>query len=584
MKKLGFVNIIILLLVFHSESYSQIDYVDRATVLGITSHTGFSSFGGTGVSFADFDNDGFDDITLASSVNEPVRFYKNIDGFFFVEVDFFSNPLAYNYQTRSVTWIDYDNDGDKDLFLTSDSDGNRLFERQNNNLDDVTVASGFPLDNLFTYGASWGDINNDGCIDVYLSNRIGNTTITNYLFQNNCDGTFSEVTDSIGLTNQPALSFCSGFFDINNDGWQDLYVANDKFKPNYLYKNNGDGTFTDISESSGADIVIDAMSVTVDDFNADGFFDIYITNTPATISTPDPGCVLLKNNGDDTFTNISSTSGTDLDSFAWGSNFLDADNDSHLDLYVNTMYTDSDSYPSYAFYESNGDETFDGSGYSGFSTNSYRSYSSAIGDYNNDGHLEIIVNNDLDTNPCLWENIAVNTRNYISVALEGNVSNKDGIGSLIEISINGNKQYRLIMSGEGYLSQNSYTEHFGVDVANTIDYVKVKWLSGIEDTIFNVTPNQKITIVEGSTLSLDDHSNEFALQYFPNPCKTKLSFNSNSTIKVITILDELGRKISRTEFDQNEVTLDISSYSNGIYFAQVEADNFRKKSVKFIKE
>ena len=584
MKKLWLNKILILVLILPFEGFSQIDFVDRANVLGIITHTGFSSFGGTGVSFTDFDDDGFDDITLAASANEPVRFYKNIDGLFFIEVSFFTNPSNYDYHTRSVTWIDYDNDGDKDLFLTSDTDGNRLFQRQNSALDDVTLASGFPLDNLFTYGASWGDINNDGCIDVYLSNRIGNTTITNYLFQNNCDGTFSEVTNSIGLTNEPALSFCSGFFDFNNDGWQDLYVANDKFKPNYLYKNNGDGTFTDVSVSSGTNIVVDAMSVTVDDFNADGFFDIYITNTPSTISTPDPGCVLLKNNGDETFTNVANASGTDLDSFAWGSNFLDADNDSHLDLYVNTMYTDTSTYPSYAFYEGNGDETFNGVGYAGFTTNSYKSYGSAIGDYNNDGHLEIVVNNDDDANPCLWENIASNTRNYIAVALEGISSNKDGIGSVIEISINGEKQYRLVMSGEGYLSQNSLTEHFGIDVASTIDYIKVSWLSGIEDIIYDVGANQKITIVEGSTLSLEEHAQQFALQYYPNPCKTKVTLNANTRIKAVEIFDELGRKIYRSEYDNSEVILDLSAFSKGIYFAQVVGDNHQSTSITLIKE
>ena len=280
MKRLLYYKTILLFVLISSYAHCQIDYVDRATILGINTDTGYSSFGGTGVSFADFDDDGYDDITLASGPNETVRFFKNIDGLFFVPVDFFLNPIAYNYLTRSINWIDYDNDGDKDLFLTSDSDGNKLFLRENNSLSDVTLSAGLPLDNLYTYGASWGDIDNDGCIDVYISNRIGNTTITNYLFKNNCDGTFTNVTESVGLSNLPALTFCSGFFDMNNDGWQDLYVANDKFKPNYLYKNNGDGTFTDISFSSGTNILIDAMSVTVDDFNADGYFDIYITNTP----------------------------------------------------------------------------------------------------------------------------------------------------------------------------------------------------------------------------------------------------------------------------------------------------------------
>ena len=117
--------------------------------------------------------------------------------------------------------VDYDNDGDKDLFITSHTNGNRLFKKTNNGLVNVTVASGFVEENFNTYGASWGDFNNDGCLDVYISNRNeAQSFITNLFYKNNCDGTFTEVTNDVGLSNAPALSFCSGFFDFNNDGWR----------------------------------------------------------------------------------------------------------------------------------------------------------------------------------------------------------------------------------------------------------------------------------------------------------------------------------------------------------------------------
>ncbi len=555
---------------FHM-AFSQINFVDRASILGVNEHSGNSIFGGSGASFVDFDNDGFDDITFATGEGTPIRFYKNIDGQFFVEVFFFGVP--YDYRTRSACWIDYDNDGDKDFFLTSDTDGNRLFNREGSSLIDVTVSSGFPLDNLFTYGASWGDINNDGYLDVYLSNRIAGTTITNYLFKNNCDGTFSEVADSIGLNNLPALSFCSGFFDFNNDGWQDIYVANDKFHPNYLYKNNGDGTFTDVSQLSGTDIIMDAMSVTIDDFNADGFFDIFITNTPETISTEHQGCVLFKNNGDETFTNIALSSGTNLDSFSWGSSFLDADNDSNLDLYVNSQYSGENSYPTYAFYKNNGDETFNNLTNSGFLTNVYKSYSSAIGDYNNNGVLEILVNNDNDQQPSIWENIGVSSGNYISVKLEGMVSNKEGIGSVIEISINGNKQYRHVMSGEGYLSQNSYVEHFGIGNANTIDYIKVKWLSGIEDIIYNVSSNQSLNIIEGSSI-LSASDNSFNTFYaYPNPVRDIVNIKNKATILKLEICNIEGQTIFKSFPNKKKVLMDISYLESGIYLLSISTGN-----------
>lgn len=573
---------LLLVILFFQLGYGQINFIDRASVLGLNDDTGVSVFGGSGVSFADFDNDGLDDITLASGEGVPVRFYKNIDGLVFVELFLLPETNDYTYRTRSMNWVDFDNDGDRDLFLTSDTDGNRLFQNDNNSLSDITTSAGFPLDNLWTYGASWGDINNDGCLDVYLSNRIGGTNLTNYLFQNNCDGTFSEVTETIGLGNAPALTFCSAFFDFNNDGWQDLYVANDKFQPNYLYKNNGDGTFTDVSFTSGTSIVMDAMSVTVDDFNSDGFFDIFITNTPLGISTPLEGCALLRNNGNETFTNIAQSSGTALDSFSWGSAFLDADNDTDLDIYVNTQYDGTNGYPSYAFFENNGDETFVTADDAGFLTNFYNSYSVAVGDYNNDGLQELIVNNDNDQIPSFWENINGSTGNYLEIELKGNLSNADGIGSIIEISANGNKQYRHVMCGEGYLSQNSYIEHFGLGAFGVVDYVKVTWLSGIVDIIPNVATNQKITISEGVTLSSneDEISN---ISYHPNPVKTSLNLKANQPIKKVSIFNILGDEVCKIFPETPEVQIDMSGLQKGIYLVKLSTAT-KAEHLKVIKD
>jgi hypothetical protein len=549
-------------LAFHL-GISQINFVDRASIVGLTSETGTTPFGGNGVSFADFDNDGFDDITLASAGGVPLRFYKNIDGLVFVEQFLLPPTDSYDYRTRSINWVDIDNDGDRDLFLTSDTDGNRLFENQNGILSDITVIAGFPLDNLFTYGASWGDINNDGCLDVYLSNRIGgvNDIIPNYLFQNNCDGTFSEVTETIGLGNQPALTFCSAFFDFNNDGWQDLYVANDKFKPNYLYKNNGDGTFTDVSVSSGTDIIMDAMSVTVDDFNSDGFFDIFMTNTPIGVSTPVPGCVMLKNNGDETFSNISSSSGTDLDSFTWGSSFLDADNDTDLDLYVNSQYDGSNGYSSYAFYENTGNDVFTRPDDVGFMTNWHNSYAVAVGDYNGDGFQELLVNNNGHI-PSLWQNIDPTGGNYLLIDLKGNLSNADGIGSVIEISVNGNKHFRHVLCGEGYLSQNSFVEHFGLGSATEVDYVKVFWLSGVVDLITDVSANQKLTISEGSTLSISDQQ-ALDVAVYPNPTTSEFVIESKVLLQEIEIYNSTGKQIMAIKPKSTKVSIDISPFQTG---------------------
>ena len=261
----------------YSQEQSQINFQNRAEILGIDCECGSLEFG-IGITFFDYDNDGWDDISFATADGDNIRIYRNNNGIF--ELQDFSISLT--YQTKQINWVDFDNDGDNDLFVTSNTDGNRFFE---NLVDltfrDISETSGMQLRNTGTYGASWGDINNDGYLDVFISNRDTTLEHPNFLYRNNGDGTFTDVSVSAGLLQTSNLSFCSAFFDFNNDGWQDIYVSNDKPQNlNTLYKNNGDGTFTDVSESSGTDIGIDAMTVTVGDYNNDGWFDIYISNTP----------------------------------------------------------------------------------------------------------------------------------------------------------------------------------------------------------------------------------------------------------------------------------------------------------------
>ncbi|WP_296325315.1 FG-GAP-like repeat-containing protein [Winogradskyella sp.] len=550
---------------------AQILFEDEAAVRGMSLHTG-SIGNGNGITFVDYDNDGWDDITLPSGNDIPLRFYKNYDGFF-VQQNLITPEIT--YPVRAVSWIDYDNDGDKDLFIASDTNGNRLYQQNNDgSFTNVTIAAGLFEDNVFTYGISWGDINNDGCPDLYLSNRIVDTPIINYLFKNNCDGTFSEYTEAAGLLNTAALTLCASFFDYNNDGWQDLHVSNDKHYPNFLYKNNGDGTFSDVSEFTNTDIIVDAMSVTIDDFNSDGYFDIYITNTPNDAGTPTLGSILLKNLNGNKFEDVSLESGTQLNSWSWGANFLDADNDSDLDLYVSASYISADGYPSYAFYENNSSGIFSQPNNIGFANNDYRSYGSATGDANNDGKVDIAVINNFDSNPNLWINKTTSSNNFLEVDLEGTISNKDALGSVIEISINGNKQYRYITNGESYLSQNSFKEFFGVGEATTIDYVKVKWLSGIEDIVYNVAVNTRLKIVEGNTLSLNNvFDDNPELNIYLDQLSQAVKLSSNSYIETIDILNITGKKISTHNVNANDFQIDSSFLSQGIYLIKLHFKN-----------
>ncbi|MDX1407105.1 MAG: VCBS repeat-containing protein, partial [Saprospiraceae bacterium] len=312
------------------------EYVESALSYGIVASygtpPGFSSAGG--ISCVDFNQDGLDDLTFASCINDTLYFYENQGGGNFTLID---PPLVTNTdEVKGILWIDYDNDGDKDLVTASYGGPTRLYENTGGlNMVDVTVAAGFPIDSTSSMSVSAADYDRDGDLDLYVCNYGYLPSFpppppdTNLMYRNNGDGTFTDVTAFTGTADSTRQSWCATFFDYNNDGWEDLYVANDRVDfRNALYHNNGDGTFSDVSASTGTDITIDAMNVGIGDYDNNGYLDIYVTNTPA-------GSALLKNNGDSTFTDVASATGTLFPgSTGWGGTFYDFDNDLDLDLYV----------------------------------------------------------------------------------------------------------------------------------------------------------------------------------------------------------------------------------------------------------
>ena len=551
-------------------SVAQIAFDNEAETLGVEIICGNTLFG-NGVSFFDYDNDGWDDLTVATADDDPVRFYKNINGNF---VEQTLNIANNNWRNKQVNWVDIDNDGDNDLFVTSDTSINRLYENLGNMiLQDITSTSGLLNEVLVTYGASWGDYNNDGFLDVFLSNR--DTTIPNILYKNNGNNTFSLVNSESGLITTGTLSFCSAFIDYNKDGFQDIYVANDKVEyPNIMYKNNGDGTFTEVGFETGTDITIDAMSVTIGDYNSDSWLDIYVTNDVV-------GNVLLKNNGNGTFSDETLSSNTAMNSVAWGSVFLDAENDGDLDIYVSAEHDGTVSgYLSSALFTNNNDEYILEN--EAIPDDYAISYSNAIGDIDNDGYPEILVNNINHDNIFLWKNNSNNTNNWLKVKLEGTISNRNGVGSMIEISVNGEKQYRYTLIGEGYLSQNSASEIFGIGDATVIDYVKVNWLSGTEDIFYNVSPNQNLKIVEGSSLSIEE-SNTSEIKLFPIPTTEILNIESSLPIEEVMVYNLLGEVNISAYMNKNEISLDVTSLEPGIYFLRLSLTS-SQEIIKFIKK
>lgn len=562
-----------MLVFFYSQS--QVTFTESAVSHGIDISYVGSTFGG-GVSFVDFDNDGWDDISFTSESGEDLIFFKNNNGTF-SRVTF--PGVSDTNESKQITWVDYDNDGDKDLFVTSIVGINRFYRNDGNmSFTDISSTIGFFQDDLFTYGASFADIDNDGDLDAFLSNRDGATeNQRNYLYRND-NGTYVDITQSAGISMDNHLSFCSIFFDYDNDGDQDIYISNDK--PSYknlLYRNNNDGTFTDVSDSSGAGVGINAMSTTIGDYNNDGFFDIYVTNTPQ-------GNVLLNNNGDGTFTDVADATGTIFDSVGWGAVFLDADNDALLDLYVSGNFDENmPSFLSAAFYHQQTSDNFVIPSNIGFDNDLSRSYCNAIGDINNDGKPEIVVSNDTDRHN-LWENSSNNTNNWLKVKLEGTTSNKDGIGNKIEIRANGVSQYRYTLAGEGYLSQNSNYEFFGVADATDIEYVKVTWnTTGQVEIINNIQPNQTLTIKEGNGILSNSESELTVVNLYPNPSSTgiyKLHTNLNSELQA-EVFDLQGKSLQNSIVVDNRI--DLSRLSKGIYLVHLKS-NFYSVVKRLIKD
>jgi len=573
-------RVFILFLIFSNLSNAQLAFEDVATQVGVNYSYGDSEYGG-GVSFADFNNDGWDDITYATEDGAQIYFFENNNGVFNLVT---LNGISNTYKTKQVIWIDYDNDGDKDLFVTAIEGINEFYRNDGGmNFTNISSTIGFFQTDLFTYGTSFGDIDNDGDLDAFISNRTSTEqNQRNYLYRND-EGTFVDITQSSGIpiedeegNENSQLSFCTMFFDYNKDGFQDIYLANDKTDNiNRLYKNLGNGTFEDVSVASGSGIAVNAMTTTLGDYNNDGWFDIYITNTQS--SQAGNGNVLLKNNGDGTFTNVAEETGTTFNSLAWGAVFLDADNDTLLDLYVSGGFDGSiGSFLSAAFYHQQNDGIFVIPQNIGFENDTRKSFSNAIGDINNDGKPDIIVCNDTENN-FLWENKTTNTNNWLKVKLEGVTTNRDGIGNTIEIFINGRSQYRYTLAGEGYISQNSYHEFFGLGEATEVDYVKVTWTgTNTEDIIYDVNANQSITIKEGiGVLTSNDIQTNSLFSLYPNPSYDgvfKLSVNNNKS-NTLKVYDLAGRLILKIKNLKDKDQFSLNHCKKGIYLAKVSSDH-----------
>lgn len=549
-----------------TSGYSQISFEQNAIDLGIEDSFGVHILGGGGVVFYDFNNDGWDDITMATSEGDSINFYINEEGSFVKIQPSLVNNTA---QVKNILWGDYDNDGDPDLFVTGYQTGNNLYENQGDlTFIDVTVDAGLTTDSMGFQGASWGDINNDGFLDLYITTNDNATFETNFLYTNNGDGTFTDITVSAGVTDSVKAPFGLVFSDIDSDGDQDMYLSIDHHLANSVFVNNGDDTFLDDTENCGGGFEMFSMCIAAGDYDNDGNEDFYFSNM-----TPE-GSKLAKSNGSGNFAEMSEDAGVNWLGNGWGAAWLDADLDGDLDLYACGCNNILDGYESSIFYKNDGDATFSSLPLCGFENDTVRSYSVAIGDIDNDGYPDIVVNNEEGYTLSIWQNTSVNENHYLKVQLQGITNNADGIGSWVEVYNDGEMQRHYTHSANGYLSQNSQYEIFGLGANETADSVKVIWLNGLVDIAYNVEADQKITFVEGMGATGIENNVLHSFNLYPNPGSTSINVDLSTSFPSINRVDVYsveGKLIkSKTSIDLNErFSLDVNDFPNGLYLMNI---------------
>jgi glycosyltransferase A (GT-A) superfamily protein (DUF2064 family) len=378
-------------------------------------------------------------------------------------------------------------------------------------------------------GAGFADYDNDGDLDLYVVNIPGPLTeeVTskspgNVLYRNNGNATFTDVTEQAGVGDQGYGMGCV-FGDYDNDGDLDLYVTN--YGPNVLYRNNGDATFTDVTEQAGVGAAGWSTGSAFGDFDNDGDLDLYVPNyveydldsleqmqkkskragqpipsalNPHVFEPQDNVC--YRNNGDGTFTDVTA----ELQVEARGGRslqaiFTDFDLDGDLDLYI------ANDTSANFLYRNNGDGTFTNQSEASWAADFRGSMGLATGDYDNDGDLDILVTN-CNQRPDLLQNAVGNRNNWIQIHVVGQKSNRSGIGAKIKVVAGTHVQYREVQSGGSYLSFHDLRTHFGVGKAEQIDLLEIRWTTGKIDSGVNLPTNQRYLAVEGSKIAPIDQS------------------------------------------------------------------------------
>jgi hypothetical protein len=519
------------------------------------------------VSFNDYNGDGKPDILIGNG-NRPNTLLRN-DGNTFTDVSKDSGIFNEDIGTKtwsgsSVIFGDYDNDGDLDIFIATDAwppdpefQPCRSYLYRNNGdgtFTDVTLEAGVTGLETGTYGAVFADYDNDGFLDLYVVN-LGDPNI---LYRNNGDGTFTDVTENAGVpagAEAESSSVAAVFFDADNDGDLDLYAINAYGPLSFFYLNNGDGTFKDESKKSGLADPGDPTGVAVGDYDNDGDLDIYIAN----YFVPN---VLYQNNGDGTFQNVASDAGVDIEDNCRATAFIDYNNDGYLDLLVTRKDETS------ILFENLGDGTFKDVSKQVGLTEKMGTSAVSIADYDLDGDLDIYFANGGPANKgasnALYRNDGDGSGNWLQIRVKSKY-HIDGIGTQVKLITGKNSRVAEVSGGYGTY-QLWLGVHFGLASQGWVDNVEVRFPNGtVVATNQPVKSNQVLVVSEdgfegfipaGVTpndkkpVILADIRRFALLQNYPNPFnpETWIPFALGRDSDVtINIYDVSGRLIRRLE-------------------------------------
>jgi hypothetical protein len=497
-----------------------------------------------GVAVFDYNNDGLLDIFFTNGAAIPSleksdpsysnRLFRNNGDGSFADVTEKAGLQGIGY-SMGVAAGDYDNDGFIDLYVTG-VNRNQLFHNNGDGtFTDVTEKAGVggivpKLGKAWSVAAGWFDYNNDGLLDLFVVNYLNYTIKTathcvqqelpaycspvdflgmpNILYRNNGDGTFTDVSEPSHISQYVGKGMGLAFADYDNDGFTDIFVSNDTFE-NYLLHNNRDGTFTNVAMPSG--VAYNAYGNAIAGMGAD-FRDIDNDGKPDIFETAmfKEGFPLYKNLGDGQFQDVSSAAGLSAltgRSTAWGVGIFDFDNDGNKDLFTaNSDILDNAmelahrpfALPNQVF-RNKGNLTFED-----LSSKAGTSFSipaphrgAAFGDLNNDGRIDVVVTV-LNGPPEIWMNRSRNRNHWIILKLVGVKSNRDGLGTKVKVTTSLGTQYNQATTAVSYNSSSDKRVHFGLGSADVVETIAFTWPSGIKQVLKNVKADQIVTVTESA--------------------------------------------------------------------------------------